>query len=78
MNLVEKLGGEFEVLLRSKNSEIAGLSSGKIAEGIMKVRSGDIVIDPGYDGVFGVVKIWGEEIKASAVETSKEQLSLLQ
>ena len=78
LSLVERLGGEFEVLLRSKNSEIAGLSSGKIAEGVMKVRSGDIVIDPGYDGVFGVVKIWGEEIKASAVETSKEQLSLFQ
>ena len=71
--LVEKLGGEFEVLLRAKDSEIAGLANGKIAEGIMKVRSGNIVIDPGYDGVFGVVKIWAEEVSK---ENNKEQLTL--
>ena len=73
LSLVEKLGGEFEVLLRSKDSEIAGHSNGRIAEGIMKVRSGDIVIDPGYDGVFGVVKIWEEKISK---EDKKEQLAL--
>ena len=73
LNLVEKLGGEFEVLLRAKEAEIAGLSNDKIAEGIMKVRSGDIVIDPGYDGVFGVVKIWAEEVLK---EDNKEQLAL--
>lgn len=78
LSLVEKLGGEFQVLLRSKESEIAEISNGKIAEGVAKVRQGDIVIDPGYDGVFGVVKIWKEESKDPAVETPKEQLSLFQ
>lgn len=73
LSLVEKLGGEFQVLLRSTESEIAGISNGKIAEGIMKVRSGDIVIDPGFDGVFGVVKIWAEEVLK---EDNKEQLAL--
>ena len=60
-------------MLRSKDSEIAGHSNGRIAEGIMKVRSGDIVIDPGYDGVFGVVKIWEEKYQK---KTEKEQLAL--
>lgn len=78
LSLVEKLGGEFEVLLRVKTSEIAFIAGSKIAEGAMKVRSGDIVIDPGYDGVFGVVKIWKEEAKVSAAEAAKEQLSLFQ
>ncbi len=78
LGLVEKLGGEFQVLLRSTESEIAGISNGKIAEGVVEVRKGDIVIDPGFDGVFGVVKIWKEEGKDSAVEAPKEQLSLFQ
>jgi PHP family Zn ribbon phosphoesterase len=73
LNLIEKLGGEFEVLLRAKESEISGFSNGKIAEGVMKVRSGNIVIDPGYDGVFGIVKIWAEEV---SIEDKKEQLAL--
>jgi PHP family Zn ribbon phosphoesterase len=36
-----------------------------VAEGIGKVRSGDIVIKPGYDGVFGEVTIWkeGEDVQ---------------
>jgi PHP family Zn ribbon phosphoesterase len=78
LSLVEKLGGEFQVLLRSTESEIAGISNGKTAEGVIKVRKGDIVIDPGFDGVFGVVKIWKEESKNPAVEAPKEQLSLFQ
>ena len=31
-----------------------------LSEGIKKMREGNINIKPGYDGVFGVVKIWGE------------------
>ena len=37
----------------------------KIAEGVSKVRSGDIVIEPGYDGVFGTVKIWQQDKEKS-------------
>jgi PHP family Zn ribbon phosphoesterase len=29
------------------------------------VRRGDIVIEPGYDGVYGVVKIWNQKSKLS-------------
>jgi hypothetical protein len=31
------------------------------------------VIDPGYDGVFGVVKIWAE---GASTEGKKEQMAL--
>ena len=30
----------------------------RLAEGIERVRSGDIHIEPGFDGQFGVVKVW--------------------
>lgn len=73
LSLVEKLGGEFEVLLRAKTAEVAMIAGSKTAEGIEKVRSGDIVIDPGYDGVFGVAKIWDEGKPAG---DDKEQLAL--
>jgi PHP family Zn ribbon phosphoesterase len=29
-----------------------------LADGIKRMREGKINIKPGYDGVFGVVKIW--------------------
>ncbi len=76
--LVGALGGEFNVLFKAKTTDIARHSTEKIAEGINKVRRGDIVIDPGYDGVFGTVKIWQEHEESSTSEkpNEKEQLSL--
>jgi len=73
--LVDSAGGEFNILLNTPTGEITKLSGVKVAEAIQKVRIGDIYIDPGYDGVFGKVKIWGEKKKQE--ETGqKEQMSL--
>lgn len=59
--LTASFGGEFNVLLETPVEEIKKVGGEKVAEGISKVRSGDIVIEPGYDGVFGTVKIWKED-----------------
>ncbi|MCJ7792551.1 MAG: endonuclease Q family protein [Candidatus Marinimicrobia bacterium] len=69
--LTERLGSELVVLLKTDPLEIAKIAGEKIAQGIKKVRDGEIVVDPGYDGVFGTVKIWGEK----EVE-EKKQMSL--
>lgn len=73
--LTTDLSGEFSVLLQQPISAISHLAGEKVADGIDRVRRGDITIDPGYDGVFGKVKIWGEE-KEGKEEEKKEQLSL--
>lgn len=69
--LVTALGGEIKVLTKVSIDDIVKISGEKIAEGVDKNRKGDLVIDPGYDGVFGVVKIWqeGELQKAEVKET---------
>ena len=58
--LIKAIGNEFKVLFFARENELKGATSSKIVEGIMKLRDRDLHIDPGYDGVFGVVKIWGE------------------
>ncbi|MBI3980855.1 DNA helicase UvrD [Candidatus Microgenomates bacterium] len=73
--LINSLGSEFEVLINCDVREIASIAGEKIAEGVEKVRKGDIVIEPGYDGVFGVVKIWNEK-EETIIDESKKQLSL--
>lgn len=74
--LCTAFGGELRVLLSTSIDEIRGVAGDRIAEGIGKVRSGDIVIDPGYDGVFGVVKLWRDDEEKPLVDASKEQLSM--
>ena len=57
--LVDYFGSETTTLLKASTSDlekVAGVP--RIVEGIKKVRSGDIVVEPGFDGVYGVVKIW--------------------
>ncbi|MBI4991327.1 DNA helicase UvrD, partial [Candidatus Gottesmanbacteria bacterium] len=73
--LTDYFGDEFKVLLEISTSDITKISGPKVAEAIDKVRKGDIAVDPGYDGVFGVVKIWSDE-KKKEEEQQKEQMSL--
>lgn len=72
--MIASLGDEFRILLRTTHSDIEEASNARIAEAIDNVRRGDIFIDPGYDGVFGTVKVWKDE--AANVVDSKEQLGL--
>ncbi|MFC1710956.1 endonuclease Q family protein [Patescibacteria group bacterium] len=78
-NIIKNLGTEIDVLTQTKIEKIAKHSGDKIAQGIDKVRKGDIVVDPGFDGVFGVVKIWHSQNSTSDEKQdllkSKEQMS---
>ena len=74
-NLIKNFGSEFSVLLKAPVNEIEKAASPRISEGVDKVRRGDIVIEPGYDGVYGVVKIWNEKnvlTKKEAIPQQKE------
>ena len=72
--LIDNLGSEFDILLSTPTSDIARISGPDVSDAIDKVRNGQLTIDPGYDGVFGKVKIFSDEKKEE--ENKKEQLSL--
>ncbi|MFA5021128.1 MAG: endonuclease Q family protein, partial [Patescibacteria group bacterium] len=48
---------EFSILLDLPASDLKQLAAADIADGIIKVRAGQVDIEPGYDGVFGRVSI---------------------
>lgn len=70
------LGGEIKVLTKVSIDDISKIAGLKVAEGVEKVRKGELVIDPGYDGVYGVVKIWGNEEDQKEVVKEQPQLGL--
>jgi len=74
LKLTSALGGEFSVLLKEKISAIEKVSGERVARAVDKVRKGDIVVEPGYDGVFGKVKIWRNQ--ENQADNDKEQLGL--
>jgi uncharacterized protein (TIGR00375 family) len=69
-DLVARLGTEFEILMDIPYEEIKQVTDGFIADCIMKVRNDKVEVKPGYDGVYGEVRISG------GVEEEKEQLEL--
>jgi len=60
-NLIRVLGSEFNILLNAKKEEIAQASMPEIAEGIERVRRGEVSISPGYDGEFGKISIFEKD-----------------
>lgn len=56
--LMQELGTEFDILLRKTYEEIEKVCGQKLRQAIEIVRDRKAYVDPGYDGVFGVVKIF--------------------
>jgi uncharacterized protein (TIGR00375 family) len=75
-SLCRQFSSELDVLLKVPADDIRKFAGDKIAQSITKVRTGNISITPGYDGEFGVVKIWEEGEEVENV-TEDEQMRLL-
>lgn len=60
-NLIKNLGNEFKILLEASREQIEKASIPEIAEGIIRVREGEVRIEPGYDGEYGKIKIFEKE-----------------
>ena len=67
---------KFKVLTETSLDDLKKFTGEKIVEGIQKVRAGDIVIEPGYDGVFGTVKIWKEDDEEPPLDITTNQNTL--
>ncbi|OGZ32683.1 MAG: DNA helicase UvrD [Candidatus Niyogibacteria bacterium RIFCSPLOWO2_12_FULL_41_13] len=66
--LIEKIGGEINILIDEPIEKISEIAGPRIAEAISRVRQGKLVIQPGYDGEYGKIKIFREN---EEIETQK-------
>lgn len=58
--ITNEVGTEFDILIDTPISEIKKFDE-RVAEAIERMRTGNIHIRPGYDGVYGEVSIWSDD-----------------
>ena len=56
--MLTELGPEFEILRNLPLEDIRRVSGGRIAEGIRRLRKGDVERIPGFDGEYGVIRLF--------------------
>jgi uncharacterized protein (TIGR00375 family) len=79
---IKKLGTEFDILMHKSDKELIDNLPEKIAQGILKVRKNECIIKPGYDGEYGVIKIFEDTVlkpkknkQANQARFKKQKLS---
>jgi PHP family Zn ribbon phosphoesterase len=61
INMIKNLGTEIDILMNRPISEFEGKKidlNPRIIEGISRMRAGELIITPGFDGQYGKVKIF--------------------
>lgn len=61
IRLVTSVDPELKLLTKTKLELISMAAGEKLAEGIERVRKGQLSITPGFDNTYGIVKIWSDE-----------------
>ena len=66
--LVARLGPELDILERLPLEDVARAGDGLFLEALTRLRAGDVRRDAGYDGEYGVIRLFDpEEIRGRAV-----------
>lgn len=73
-NLLQKLGPEFSILREIPLEEIRSVSGILISEGIGRLRKGEVTRLPGFDGEYGVIRLFTQ----GELDELEGQLSLFE
>lgn len=74
--LISTYGTEFDILLKKSYEEIEKQVGKELMEAVRIVRERGVFVDPGYDGVFGKVKIFKDENANGTEKKAESQPSL--
>jgi len=70
--MIKQIGNEFNILLKIPIEKIKEFGIPELATGIDRVRKGEVSVEPGYDGEYGVVSVFKKDEQISAKNRQKE------
>ncbi len=65
LDIICNTGSEFDILVKMSEAELFSHLPEKVAEGVKRVRQKQLKLIPGYDGEYGIIKLFEEEPKQS-------------
>lgn len=71
--LIYQCGSEFAVLLTTPEDALRQTADARVVDGILRVRAGQVVVEPGYDGEYGKVRLFDGE---AASTVGEQQMTL--
>jgi PHP family Zn ribbon phosphoesterase len=73
-SLIEKSGDEYTVLIDESKDALSAVAGQEIADAIVRVRNGQILVVPGFDGVYGrLVLTRNDDIATSSHGTVRQR-----
>ena len=63
--VIDQVGNELATLLYASESDLLPVAGETLTEAIMRARTGEVTVEPGYDGIYGTVKPVSESLAAS-------------
>lgn len=58
--LCAELGSEFQVLVRAEYPDLQQVAGQRVAEAVLRARTGQVSVQPGFDGQYGKIRVWPE------------------
>ncbi len=71
--LVGKFGSEYSVMLDVDQDSLRNAAGPELSDAILRVRSDDVIVEPGYDGVYGKLDL-SKNAKTGKSRDSKPEL----
>ena len=63
--VIDQVGSELAALLYASESDLLPVAGETLTEAIMRARTGEVTVEPGYDGIYGTVRPVSEPLVAS-------------
>lgn len=69
-NLVNQIGSELRILIDEPLENLKKVACSEVVEAIGRVREGNLIVEPGFDGQYGTVKIFSDKEKSKNKQAS--------